>query len=104
MARVTCTEYKTSYRDVSGTVFPFPEEPPLNVQSAKTSIATSQTFSLNAKTRWVRLSSDTAIHYRVSGGASATAATQNDTMIPANQVVDIPVGKEGRYVAVLATS
>lgn len=104
MARVTCTEYRDSYKDSSGVTFPFPSEPPLAVQSAKTSFATSQTFTLNAKTRWVRLSTDTALHYRVSGGASATAATQNDTIVPANQVVDIPVGKEGRYVAVLATS
>lgn len=100
MPRVTCTEYRSSYVDANGTVFPFPSEPPLAVQSAKTSIATSTSFTLNAATKWVRLSTDTAIHYRVSNGN--TAATTNDTMIPANTAVDIPVGKEGRFLAVIA--
>lgn len=102
MPRVTCTEYLQSYVDANKTVFPFPEEPPFAVQSAKTSIATSTVFTLNAKTRWVRISTDTAIHYVV--GKTSPTATTNDTMIPANATVDIPVGKEGRFVAVLAYS
>lgn len=102
MARVTCTGYRKSYVDSNGTVFPFPEEPPLNVETAKTSFATAQTFTLSQNTRWVRLSTDTTLHYRVSGGASATAATQDDTMIFQNTTVDIPVGKEGRFLSVLA--
>jgi hypothetical protein len=103
MARVTCTEYRDSYKDSNGTVFPFPAEPPVvTAQAAKTTLSSSTVFTLNSATRWVRLSTDTAIHYLV--GKTSPTATTNDTIIPANTAVDIPVGKEGRYIAVLATS
>jgi P pilus assembly chaperone PapD len=103
MARVTLAEYRDSYKDSSGVVFPFPSEPPMEpIQAAKTSLGTSQSWTLKSAARWVRVSTDTAIHYRVA--KTATAATQDDNMIPAGVTVDIPVGKEGRFLAVLAQS
>jgi hypothetical protein len=104
MAIVTCTEYRDSYKDSSGVVYPFPdEESRVNVQSAKTgALSSSAAWTLNSNTRWVRISTDTAVHYRCEK-ASATATT-NDTVIPAGNVVDIPVGKTIKSIAVLAKS
>jgi hypothetical protein len=103
MARATCVEYRDSYKDSSGVTFPFPDEASkINVQTAKTSLGSSTAWTLNDDTRWVRISTDTAIHYRCA--KESAVATSNDTMIGAGNTVDIPVGKKMRSVAVLAVS
>ena len=102
MARCTVVEYGRLYQD-GGVPYPFPDEDSRTAtQAAMTSFATSlQSAAFNANTKWIVVSTDTAIHYHLGVDPTATNA---DAILPANQSMLIPVGRKptGKKLAIIA--
>ena len=94
MAVVTLREYVNMARDANGNVLPAGEEPAVATQT-KSSSGTSADFSaLNARTRFVLLSTDGIVNWAI--GASPTAATGAAGRLAADEKLFIGVESGGK--------
>jgi hypothetical protein len=82
MAIVTVEEFTLIVRDNDGMTTPCAQYPSLTVQTMTPGAsAGSLSTAFNAKTRFIRVATDTEIHYTI--GSDPTATTSN-SILPAN--------------------
>lgn len=99
MATLYITEYAEMALVQNGQMGQMPMEPPLASQAVTIAGASAQSAAFNAKTKYVRLMTDTAC--AVLFGTNPTALTGNDRMA-ANTVEyhAVPVGKSFKVATI----